>query len=287
MCFSSRIRAVFPVMLGLGLAAASAGFASLPAIPTAREPVTNTYHGVAVVDDSQWLEDGTNPAVRDWSRQQNERTRAWFDQMEFHDGLEQELSELIEDESASYGLADCRGGIIFATRFKPPAQQPALVRLKSVYPPALRKVVFDPNVWNTNGTTAMDWSAPSTDGRLMAICLSENGSENGVLHFFETDTGRALPDIIPGVQYPASGRRATCTFTSKSGFTNPARRSAPTRMSWAAIFRASRRLNSPRARTAAGSWPRWPTATAATSPITCATPPGRGINSRGSRTGSR
>jgi prolyl oligopeptidase len=205
MCFSSRIRTVFPV---LGLAAASAGFASLPAIPTAREPVTNLYQGVAVVDDYQWLEDGTNLAVRDWSRQQNERTRAWFDQIEFHDGLEQELSELIADESASYGLGDCRGGIIFATRFKPPAQQPVLVRLKSVYPPALRKVVFDPNVWNTNGTTAMDWSAPSTDGRLMAICLSENGSENGVLHFFETDTGRALPDIIPGVQYPTGGGSA-------------------------------------------------------------------------------
>ena len=42
----------------------------------------------------------------------------------------------------------------------------------------------------------------------MAICLSENGSENGVLHFFETDTGRALPDIIPGVQYPTGGGSA-------------------------------------------------------------------------------
>jgi len=208
MCFSSRIRAVFPVMLGLGLAAASAGFAQLPAIPTAREPVTNIYHGVSVVDDYQWLEDAASPAVRDWTRRQNERTRAWFDRLEFHDGLEQELSELIADESASYGLADCRGGVIFTTRFKPPAQQPVLVRLKSVYPPALRKVVFDPNVWNTNGTTAMDWSAPSTDGRLMALCLSENGSENGVLHFFETDTGRALPDIIPGVQYPTGGGSA-------------------------------------------------------------------------------
>lgn len=208
MCFSSRIRAVIAGILGLGLAAASAAFAQLPAIPTAREPVTNTYHGVAVVDDFQWLEDAASPAVRDWTHRQNERTRAWFDKLEFHDGLEQELSELIADESASYGLVDCRGGIIFATRFKPPAQQPVLVRLKSVYPPALRRVVFDPNVWNTNGTTAMDWLATSTDGRLVAICLSENGSENGVLHFFETDTGRALPDIIPGVQYPTGGGSA-------------------------------------------------------------------------------
>src|ERR1019366_2533325 len=79
---------------------------------------------------------------------------------------------------------------------------------KSIYPPALRKVVFDPNVWNTNGTTSMDWSVPSTDGRLVAICLSENGSENGVLHFFETATSSALPDIIPGVQFPTGGGSA-------------------------------------------------------------------------------
>ena len=204
---SSRV--VFLLVFGLGLAAASAGVLPLPVVPAAREPVTNDYHGVAVVDDYQWLEDGANPAVREWTRQQNERTRAWFDQLPFHDGLAQQLSELVGEESASYGLADCRGGIIFATRFKPPAQQPVLVRLKSVHPPALRKVVFDPNAWNTNGTTAMDWFVPSRDGRLMTISLSENGSENGALHFFETATGRALPDVIPGVQYPTGGGSAS------------------------------------------------------------------------------
>ena len=201
-------RVVFPLVFGLGLAAASAGVLPLPVVPTDREPVTNDYHRVAVVDDYQWLEDGASPVVRDWTRGQNERTRAYFDQLAFHDGLAEQLSELIGEESASYGLADCRGGIIFATRFKPPAQQPVLVRLKSVYPPALRKVVFDPNAWDTNGTTAMDWFVLSKDGRQVAISLSENGSENGVLHFFDAATGRALPDVIPGVQYPTGGGSA-------------------------------------------------------------------------------
>jgi prolyl oligopeptidase len=195
------------LVCALGLAAA-AGRAQSPPIPAAREPVTNFYHGVAVVDDYQWLEDGAHPAVRDWTRRQNELTRAYFAKLPFHDGLEQQLTELISDVSAIYSLNDCRGGMIFASRFKPPAQQPVLVRLKSVFPPALRKVVFDPNLWNTNGTTAMDWSVPSTDGRLMAISLSEKGSENGVLHFFETGTGRALPDTIPNVQYPTGGGSA-------------------------------------------------------------------------------
>jgi len=55
-CSSSYVDAIFPVMLGLGL------------MTTAREPVTNIYHGVTAVDDYQWLEDATNPIVRDWTR---------------------------------------------------------------------------------------------------------------------------------------------------------------------------------------------------------------------------
>jgi len=198
----------FHLLIGLVWSCLSVASAQLPSVPTPRQPVTNGYFGVAVADDYQWLEEATNPAVRDWSRLQNERTRAWFDRLDFQAGVAQELSELIAEESASYNLVDCRGGILFATRFKPPAQQPVLVRLKSVHPPALRQVVFDPNAWNTNGTTAMDWSTPSTDGRLVAISLSENGSEDGSLHFFETTTGRALPDVIPGVQYPTGGGSA-------------------------------------------------------------------------------
>jgi prolyl oligopeptidase len=203
-----RIFLLGAVELSFCLALVSTGIAQLPAIPTPREPVTNVYHGAAVVDDFQWLENATNPAVRDWTRAQNARTRSFFDKLPFHDGVAEELSELIGDESASYSLADCRGGTIFATRFKPPAQQPVLVRLNSVFPPVLRKAVFDLNAWNPNGTTAMDWFTPSTDGKFVAICLSENGSENGTLHFVETSSGRVLPDSISAVQYPTGGGSA-------------------------------------------------------------------------------
>ena len=106
--------------------------AALPEVPTPREPVTNVYHGVQVVDDYQWLEQATNPAVQAWSQAQNARTRAYFDALPFREGVAQELEELITDESASYSVTDFRGGYYFALRNKPPAQQPALVELKSV-----------------------------------------------------------------------------------------------------------------------------------------------------------
>jgi prolyl oligopeptidase len=181
---------------------------SVPIVPTPQHPVTNVYHGVTVVDNYQWLEDASAPEVRDWMRQQNERTRAYFSHLTYREGIAQQLLQLRSEESARYFGLDERKGKIFAMRFKPPAQQPVLVRLSSLNPPALWRTVFDPNSYNTNGSTAIDWSVPSPDGRLVAISLSEGGSEQGTLHFFEVDTGKELEDKIPRVQYPTGGGSA-------------------------------------------------------------------------------
>src|SRR5258708_6067915 len=184
---------------------------SPPIVPTAQHPVTNVYHGVTVVDNYQWLEDASAPAVREWMHQQNDRTRTYFSRLPFREGIAQQLLQLRTEESARYFGLDQRKGKIFAMRFKPPAQQPVLVRLSSLNPPALWRTVFDPNAYNTNGSTAIDWSVPSPDGRLVAISLSEGGSEQGTLHFFEVDTGKELGDTIPRVQYPTGGGSAAWT----------------------------------------------------------------------------
>src|SRR5205814_2101278 len=111
--------------------------AALTAVPAQLQPVTNHYHTVAVVDNYQWLEDAAAPAVREWTRGQNQRTRAYFDQLPFRDGIAQQLTQIRGEESARYfGLREKKGRI-FAFRFKPPAQQPVLGRLSSVYPPTL------------------------------------------------------------------------------------------------------------------------------------------------------
>ncbi|HWI58375.1 MAG TPA: S9 family peptidase, partial [Bacillota bacterium] len=180
-------------------------------MPTPREPVTNGYQGTVVVDDYQWLEDAPAPAVRQWTREQNARTRAYFDQLPYRDGIAQQLTQLRSEESARYYGLQERQGKIFAMRFKPPAQQPVLIRLSSLYPPALWRPVFDPNTYNTNGTTSVDWAVPSVDGRLIAVSLSEGGSEQGTLHFFEAETGKRLRDEIPRVQYPTGGGSAAWT----------------------------------------------------------------------------
>jgi prolyl oligopeptidase len=198
-----------------GFVAVTSVAGSLPTVPAALQPVTNIYHGVAVEDGYQWLEDASAPAVREWVRAQNQRTRAYFSRLPYHDGLAEQLTQIRGEQSASYyGLA-WKKGRTFALRFKPPAQQPVLVRLSSLDPPALWRTVVDPNVLNTNGTTAIDWFVPSLDGHLMAASLSEGGSEQGTLHFFEVDSGKELPDVIPRVQYPTGGGSAAWTADGK------------------------------------------------------------------------
>ncbi len=196
-------------MAGFLVIASLAAADPLPTVGTESRPVTNSYHGTSVLDAYQWLEESGTAPVKEWSAQQNARTRVYLDQMSFRDGIAQELLQLRSEESARFSGLRERQGRLLALRFKPPAQQPVLVRLASLEPPTLWRTVFDPNTYNAKGTTTIDWYVPSRDGRLVAVSLSENGSEQGTLHFFEVDTGKELEDRIPRVQYPTGGGSAT------------------------------------------------------------------------------
>ena len=59
------------IVLLLFLVAIFAGCAGSSPPGSRRAPVTDTYHGVEVVDDYRWLEDWDDPDVRQWSNEQN------------------------------------------------------------------------------------------------------------------------------------------------------------------------------------------------------------------------
>jgi len=61
------------------------------------------------------------------------------------------------------------------------------------------KVVLDPNVLDTKGTTTIDWFVPSVDGKYVAVSLSRGGSENGDLYVYGTADGKPLHIYHPNV----------------------------------------------------------------------------------------
>jgi prolyl oligopeptidase len=189
------------LLLSLALTAESA-----PETP--KEAVSTKYHGVTVEDPYQWLEQDDDSRVKAWSEAQNQRTRQYLDKLPDRAAIEKQLTEWYAKTSASYSSLVSRPGILFAMKFQPPKQQPLLVTLKSADDLKSEKVVLDPNVLDAKGTTAIDWFVPSLDGKHVAMSVSRGGSEDGTLHFFETATGKALPDTIAHVQYPTAGGSA-------------------------------------------------------------------------------
>jgi prolyl oligopeptidase len=202
----------------LSLVVTPRAFAAGTDLSTARKPVVNEYHGAKVTDDYQWLEQPKDAAVVEWTARQNAHTRAYLDKLPVRPRIAEELEDLYDEAAANYSGLTHRTGMVFALRFKPPQQQPVLISLSSLSRPIPPETILDLNAYDTNGTTAIDWYVPSPDGNLVAVCLSKNGTEDGVLHFFETETGQELPDRVPRVQYPTGGGSVAWTPDGKGVF---------------------------------------------------------------------
>ena len=206
------------VGLAIALTAPPWGVAQVasPLPSTPKQPVSDVYQGITVVDDYRWLESFEDPAVRAWSDSQNAHTRALLDGLPARTAIARRLRDLVSAASGSYWDLERRGGSFFAVKYEPSRQQPLLVTLRSPDDPASEHVVLDANRFDSTGGTTIDFFVPSPDGRLVAVSLSRGGSEDGTLHVFETTGGRELGDTIANIQYPTA--LGSLAWTSDSGF---------------------------------------------------------------------
>ena len=172
---------------------------------TAKRPAVNEYHGTKVTDDYQWLEKSDDPESIAWMKEQTKLARGVLDALPAAAPLRQRVGGLLKGHSSSYFYFIRRGKVQFALKSDPPKEQPILVTLPSIDDPASAKVLLDPNALDKTGKTAMDFYAPSLDGKKVAVSLSKGGSEAGDLHVYDTATGKELPDVIPHVNGGTAG----------------------------------------------------------------------------------
>jgi prolyl oligopeptidase len=213
-----KIRPLAPLILPLAMTAPLLATDSAAPPPTAKLPVTEIYHGVEVVDNYRWLEETGTPAVKAWTEAQNRHSRAAIDALPERAAIEASLTALYAKDTPSHSGLVSRPGRLFALKFQPPKQQRMLVMLASANDLASERLVLDPNRIEPKGQVAMDWFVPSPDGKLLAVSLSEHGSEEGTLYFYRTDTGERLPERIPRVQVPTGGGSAAWSPDGKSVF---------------------------------------------------------------------
>ena len=161
--------------------------------PAPAVDVSDTLHGDTIPDPYRWLEEGDRPDTRDWTARQNALTESLLGAVPGRDRIRRRLDELLSIGALS--TPEPVAGRYFYQRRDGRQNQPVLYVRQGVQ--GEDRVLVDPNALDPAGTTALDWSYPSEDGRLLAYGLSENGSEQSLLHVLEVDSGTLLPDRIP------------------------------------------------------------------------------------------
>jgi prolyl oligopeptidase len=175
-----------------------------PKLPekAAKKPVVDTYHGVKVTDDYQWLEDAKDPAVQKWFKAQNAYTQAVLGKISTRKQITARLKQLLEKQSPQYEKVTRGRKLIFAVK------DDNLVYFESPEKADAAKTIVDPDEALPKKNATIDLFEPSPDDKLVAVSLSMEGSEEGTVLVFETRTGRMRSDAVPRVITSSGGSMA-------------------------------------------------------------------------------
>ena len=157
-----------------------------------KRPFEETLHGVKIVDNYRWLEDGTTPDTQKWVADEMAYTRKLLDPLPGRDAIHKRLTELLS--IGSINPPEIGGKYYFYTRRDGMQNQPVLYVREGLT--GKDRVLVDANQLAADGTIALDWFQPSENGKYVAYGTSPSGSEVSTLHIIETKTGAILPDTI-------------------------------------------------------------------------------------------
>jgi prolyl oligopeptidase len=143
-----------------GIASTAAADDKLSYPPAAKRPVSETLHGVTVIDDYRWLEDNASPEVKAWVREQNALTRKVLDAVAQRPEIARRVGELMRAQTVSRHGIQYRGGIVFALKDAPPNPHAGAAANADV---TRERIVVDPTALDPSGRTAIDFYKPSYD----------------------------------------------------------------------------------------------------------------------------
>ncbi len=153
--------------------------------------MVDEWHGVAVADPYRWLEAGDTAEVTAWVAAQNDHTRQALDARPDRGPWHERLSALVGLPTIM--ACRVRGERLFVLERGRGADQFALVMRSGTDTTAPARVLFDPAALAADGAMAIDWFSPSPDGSVVALGLSEGGTENSTLHLLDVDTATLRP----------------------------------------------------------------------------------------------
>ncbi|PKK84034.1 MAG: S9 family peptidase [candidate division Zixibacteria bacterium HGW-Zixibacteria-1] len=184
---------ILALLVGLAIGSCGDSKTSLSFPETPVRTVVDTLHGVEIADDYRWLEDGKSPEVKKWADEQDKYCRQLLGEYAGRKDLEASIEKLMK--IGSMNSPAVYGGKYFYMKRIGDENHAILYMRRS--PEGPTETVLDPNAFSTDGTVALDWWYPSTDGGLMAYGKSAGGTENSTLFLMNIDSRKMLKDTIP------------------------------------------------------------------------------------------
>jgi prolyl oligopeptidase len=189
--------------LALVAAAAAARADAPPPIAEIRN-VPETFFGTTVDDPYRYFEDTKAPAVAAWMKAHSDRTRAVLSRISSRDALRDKLLKLDASAPARVNNAvRVRGGLTFYQRRGAKDDQFKLY-VRSGFD-GKERLLFDPETLrkSTGKPHAINYYAPSPDGKLVALGVSAAGSEEASLRILDVRNGRRVGPEISRAQFGA------------------------------------------------------------------------------------
>lgn len=183
-----------------------AGFACCAAAAVAAPPVApvreagETLHGVQVADPYRYMEQSKSPEVQDWLKAQGTHARGELDRIEVREKLGKRIDELTAATGdVIRGIVRLPGERIYYLKRTKGERQFKLAMRQGL--DGRERVLVDPEVEAKRSGVphAVNYYAPSWDGRYVAYGMSAGGSEDASLYILDTDHDKLVGAPIPRV----------------------------------------------------------------------------------------
>jgi len=190
--------------VALALLAAAASLCALaqplPTFPA--KNVAETFFGTVVDDPYRALENVKDPDVVAWVKAHADHAQRTLESIPGYAKMRSRVAELDDAASAIVGTArqDAGGNVYFTRR----GAKDNTLKLYFRDASGRESLLVDPDDWQkeTGKPHAINYFAPSPDGRLVAFGISAAGSENASIYLIETATRKRIGTPIDRAQFP-------------------------------------------------------------------------------------
>ncbi|CAN5164384.1 prolyl oligopeptidase family protein [soil metagenome] len=170
---------------------------------TRRDDTVEALHGHEVADPYRWLEDPDSAETKSWVSAQNAASRAHLDSLASRPWFHRTMLEIVGMPRA--GTPDRFAHRYVVSRNDGTQQQDQLFVADSLEElQGAGRLLLDPNIFSSDGTSSLAWYDESRDGRLLAYQVSEGGSDWTTLRVREIATGEDLADVLTKVKFSAA-----------------------------------------------------------------------------------